>query len=207
VSAELSRALALVAITDSLRDGVAGLVSRAGAAVRGGATMIQLRLKEADARTLAEVARCLVAELDVPLIVNDRLDVALVSGAAGVHLGPDDLPVTHARQIAPDRFIIGASLGSEDEAANARDANYVGIGPLYTTRTKRDAGTAIGPAGLAHLRSLVDVPCVGIGGITAANARAVIAAGATGVAVVGAIFEAEDPEAAARSLRAAIDVP
>lgn len=206
MSAELARALRLVAITDSLRDGADGLVARARAAVRGGATMIQLRLKDADARTLADIAGALIASVHVPVVVNDRLDVALVSGAAGVHLGADDLPVVQARKLAPDGFIIGASLGSEGEADNARSADYVGIGPMYATSTKRDAGDAIGPKGLARLSALVRLPCVGIGGITALNALPVIQAGANGVAVVGAVFGSQDPEAAARALRTVIDV-
>src|SRR5512142_2834523 len=107
--------LTLIAITDDLRDGRDGLVARAIAAVRGGATMVQLRLKDADARTLVEVARALVAAVPAPVIVNDREDVALVSGAAGVHLGVEDLPVDAVRDIAGEHFIIGGSFGSDDE--------------------------------------------------------------------------------------------
>jgi thiamine-phosphate diphosphorylase len=165
--------------------------------------MIQVRLKDADARTLASVTHLMVTQLDVPVIVNDRIDVALVSGAAGVHLGADDLPVAMARALAPAGFIIGASLGSDREVATAAGADYVGVGPVYATDTKSDAGSAIGPEGFARLGALVEVPCVGIGGITPANARAVIGAGAAGIAVVRAIFGARDPEGAARALRAA----
>lgn len=200
----LARQITLIAITDGLQDGIAGLTRRAAAAVRGGATMVQLRLKDVDARTLAEAARRLVGELDVPVIVNDRVDVALATGAAGVHVGVDDLPVTAVRRIVPAGFIVGASLGSEAEAANATGADYVGIGPVHGSSTKLDAGAAIGPNGLARLRRLVDVPCVGIGGITATNANAVITAGADGVAVVAAIFGAPDPERAAQELRRAM---
>src|SRR5579862_3102331 len=116
----------LIAITDNLRDGWDGLIARATAAARGGATMIQLRLKEEDARTLCEIARALVAALpaDVPLVMNDRADVALASGAAGVHVGADDLPVSTLRQIVPAGFVIGTSVGSDDEAANALQADY-----------------------------------------------------------------------------------
>src|SRR6185312_7107860 len=108
-------ALTLVAITDALRGDAAELVSRACAAARGGATMIQLRLKDADARTTVEVGRALIASLpaDVPLIVNDRADVAIAAGAAGVHLGPEDVPPAALRRVVPRAFIIGASVGSD----------------------------------------------------------------------------------------------
>lgn len=204
MNAELVAALRLVAITDNLRDGVDGLAARAGAAVRGGATMVQLRLKGADARTIVSAARRLVRDLTVPVIVNDRVDVALAAEAAGAHLGADDLPVAAARRIVPAGFIIGASLGSDAEAENAREADYVGIGPVFSTGTKPDAGAAIGPEGFARLRMLADLPAVGIGGISADRAREVIVAGAAGVAVVSAIFGAGDPEQAARALRNAL---
>jgi thiamine-phosphate pyrophosphorylase len=197
------RALALVAITDDLRDGPAGLVSRAGAAVRGGATMVQLRLKHASGRELVEVARRLVATLPVPVIVNDRADVALAAGAAGVHLGVDDLPVAAVRAVVPPWFVVGASYGTDEELAHARGADYVGIGPVYGTASKDDAGDAIGVAGFERLRLLGGMPALAIGGITAANAAPLRTAGAAGVAVIRAVFGADDPEAAARALRAA----
>jgi thiamine-phosphate diphosphorylase len=194
----------LIAITDDMHDGVEGLLLRAAAVVRGGATMVQLRLKHANARTLLEVARALVRSLSVPIIVNDRADVALASGAAGVHLGIDDLPVRAVRSIAPPAFIIGASLGSDAEIDNARAADYVGIGSVYGTRSKHDAGIPIGLEGLSRLVRLVDRPAVGIGGITADNAEAVIGAGAAGVAALSAVFGAEHPDHAARAIRYAI---
>jgi thiamine-phosphate pyrophosphorylase len=197
--------LRLIAITDHMNDGDDALVARAGAAVRGGATMVQVRLKDADARTLVNVARRLVAALTVPVIVNDRVDVAIAAGAAGVHVGASDLPVRAVRAIAPANFIVGASLGGADEADNARSADYAGIGPVYGTQSKGDAGAAIGASGLAAVRALVNIPCVGIGGITERNARAVVDAGADGVAVIAGIFGSGDPEGAARMLRAAID--
>jgi thiamine-phosphate pyrophosphorylase len=194
----------LVAITDDLRDGRDGLVARAEAAARGGATMIQLRLKDADARTMVEVARAMVSALSVPVIVNDRVDVALAAGAAGVHLGADDLPVQAARGIAPPDFIIGASVGCDAEVALARGADYVGIGPVYETASKSDAGSAIGVAEFARLASACALPTVAIGGISADNAAPVMEAGASGVAVIRAVFSAPDPEQAARTLRTAI---
>src|SRR5690242_12695840 len=103
--------LRLVAITDDLRDGTDGLVGRAAAAVRGGATMVQLRLKDIDPRELVQVARALVRALPVPVVVNDRADIALAAAAAGVHVGVDDLPASALRAVVPAGFIIGASVG------------------------------------------------------------------------------------------------
>jgi thiamine-phosphate pyrophosphorylase len=194
-------ALTLLAITDDLRDGRAGLVARAEAAVRGGATMVQLRLKDVDGRTLVEVARELVAALSVPVLVNDRADVALAAGAAGVHLGADDLPPRALRRVVPDGFVIGASVGSDAELPQAEGADYVGIGPVFATASKSDAGDAIGVAEFARLAALTGLPAVAIGGITPENTPAVLAAGACGVAVIRAVFGADDPSSAARSLR------
>jgi thiamine-phosphate pyrophosphorylase len=197
--------LRLIAITDHVEDGIDALTARAGAAVRGGATMVQVRLKHADARTMVGVARRLVDALTVPVIVNDRVDVAIAAGASGVHVGADDLPVRAVRAIAPANFIVGASLGGTDEADNAGAADYAGVGPVYGTQSKSDAGVALGAAGFAAVRSLVSIPCVGIGGITASNAGAVVDAGAAGVAAIAGIFGSGDPEGTARALRAAID--
>ena len=196
--------LRLIAITDDLRDGVDGLGARAAGAERGGATMIQLRLKGVDARTLVAVGRALVDRLRVPLIVNDRIDVAIVCGAAGVHLGFDDIPVAVARRIAPPGFVIGTSVGADAEVANGREADYVGIGPVFTTASKLDAGNAIGLARFAELKAQCGRPAVGIGGITEANAGEVIGAGADGIAVIRAVFGLATPERAAAALRDAI---
>jgi thiamine-phosphate pyrophosphorylase len=202
--------LTLVAITDDLRDGTTGLAARAAAAVRGGATMVQVRLKDADARTMTEAARAVISAVAalhplVPVVVNDRVDVALAAGAAGVHLGFDDLPVGAARRLGPPGFIVGASVGELAEVPSSREADYVGIGPVYPTATKADAGSAIGPAGFATLAAQVPLPAVGVGGISAENAAAVVAAGARGIAVVRAVFGARDVEAAARALRSVVD--
>lgn len=195
--------LTLLAITDDLRDGRAGLVARAEAAVRGGATMVQLRLKDVDGRTLVEVARALVAKLSVPVLVNDRADVALAAGAAGVHLGADDLPPRALRRVVPGGFVIGASVGCDAELSQVEGADYVGIGPVFATTSKGDAGEAIGVAEFARLAALAGLPAVAIGGITPENASSVLAAGASGVAVIRALFGAADPSLAARSLRRA----
>lgn len=196
--------LRLIAITDNVRDGQAGLIARAVAAAEGGATCIQLRLKDVAARDLTSVARELVRAVPVPVIINDRADVAIAAGAAGVHLGADDIPPAAVRAFAPPRFIIGVSVGSEEEVANAIAADYAGIGPVYATGTKRNAGSAIGTGEFARLAAATGLPAVGIGGITAANARAVIGAGGTGVAVVASVFGANDPRAAAAELLSAI---
>ena len=197
--------LKVLAITDDLRDGSDGLVGRAAAAVRGGATMVQLRLKDVDARTLVEVARALVATLPVPVLINDRADVALAAGAAGVHLGADDVPPRALRPAVPAGFVIGASVGSDAELPQAEGADYVGIGPVFATASKSDAGAAIGVAEFARLARLTGLPAVAIGGITPENAGALVAAGASGVAVIRALFGVADPTAAARSLRRATE--
>lgn len=197
--------LALVAITDDLRDGVAGLVARGAAAARGGATMLQVRLKHASSRELVEVTRALVAAVAVPVLVNDRADVALAAGAAGVHLGIDDLPVDAVRALAPPGFIVGASFGDEAERAHAHAADYVGIGPVHATASKSDAGSAIGIEGFARLRALVPCPAIAIGGVAAPDAAGLCAAGAAGLAVIRAVFGSADPEAAARTIRRAVD--
>ena len=196
--------LRLVAITDDLRDGSSGLVARAAAAVRGGSSMVQLRVKDASARELVEVARMLVAAVEVPVIINDRLDIALAAGAAGVHLGADDLPVAAARAIVPEGFIIGSSAGNDAELARVAGADYVGIGPVFGSASKLDAGPAIGVAELTRLAKLAHMPVVAVGGITAENASGIFAAGVDGVAVIRAIFADSDPEAAATRLVDAI---
>ncbi len=199
-----ARALLLIAITDDLRDGVDGLVARAAAAARGGATMVQLRLKLADARVMVEVARRLVATLPVPVVVNDRLDVALAAGAAGVHVGADDVPAVALRPRVPEGFIIGASVGSEADVPLADGADYVGIGPIWATESKSDAGDAIGCEAFERLRRLAWRPAVAIGGVDSGNAREVMRAGASGIAVIRAVFGVPDPAEAARALRSAI---
>ncbi len=199
--------LKLLAITGELRDDRHALVERAAAAVRGGATMLQLRLKDENPRTIVEVAGALLALLPrgIPLVINDRVDVALAAGAAGVHLGADDIPVHAARRMTPPGFIVGASVGCDAEVAGSRGADYVGIGPVYPTRSKSDAGSAIGVDEFARLAALCKLPAVAIGGIAASNAHAAMVAGASGVATVSAIFDAADPEAAARELLAAVE--
>lgn len=201
-----AESLTLVAITDGVRGGTDEIVERALACVRGGATMVQLRLKDANARTQVEVARALLAALpsDIPLIMNDRADLAIAAGAAGVHVGPDDLPAAAVRRLVGPRLIVGVSVGNDVEVLQAADADYVGIGPVFATATKGDAGAAIGIEELRRLAERCARPAVAIGGIDAGNAASVMTAGVAGVAVIRSLFSATNPEEAARSLRSAI---
>jgi thiamine-phosphate pyrophosphorylase len=176
------------------------LVQLALAAQRGGVTSIQLRLKQRPARELAELTRALVAALHVPVLVNDRPDVALATGAAGVHLGPEDLAVELTRRIVPAGFVIGASVGNKAEAGAAKHADYWGIGPWRSTSTKGDAGAALGPHGFRQLRQLAGQrPCIAIGAVRPEDVGLVFSQGGAGVAVASGILAAEDIESAARA--------
>lgn len=168
------------------------------AAERGGVTSCQLRWKGGGDRAVVALARTLRERLRIPLLVNDRLDIALAARAAGVHLGADDLPVGLARKVAPAGFIIGSSVGDEKEAAASAGADYVGIGPWRRTSTKPDARAALGPAGVTKLLALVRVPAVVIGGVRPEDVGAIAALGGAGVAVAGGILGQEDVERAAR---------
>ena len=198
------RILRLVAITDDAEDRRATLVDRVAAAVRGGATSVQVRLKSAPPREVVEITRAIMSRTSVPVIVNDRADIALAAGASGVHVGEADLPVSAIRRFAPADFIIGASLGSDTELANAKDADYVGIGPVFGSDSKNDAGRAIGVDGFERLAGLVEVPAVAVGGITADRALQITVHGAIGVAIINAIFRVDDPERATRQIADAI---
>lgn len=167
-------------------------------AVDGGVTSVQLRLKSLGPRELVRLARAMVAALPVPVLVNDRPDVAIAAGARGVHLGPDDLPVELARQAWPDAGLVGASVGSAEEVAGGAAADYWGVGPWRTTGTKPDAGRAIGADGFRAIARLAGGrPCIAIGGVRPEDVRAVLAAGGSGVAVVTGILAASDVAAAA----------
>lgn len=196
-------------ITDSRLCSPRPLAACVEAALRGGATVLQLREKEMSARRLVEVGRELVRlarQAGVPLIVNDRVDVAAAIDADGVHLGPDDLPVADARRILGPRRIIGASVESPEEAlqAQAAGADYLGVGPIFATSTKPDAGSPRGPALVRSVRACTRLPLVAISGITAANAGEAIEAGADGVAVISAVMAAADVERATRELAEAV---
>ncbi len=167
--------------------------------------MVQVRAKETPARDLIEIVRQLVSSLPVPVIVNDRADIAIIAGAAGVHLGADDLPVDAVRAFAVPSFIIGASLGSSAELESAREADYVGIGPAFVTASKSDAGRPLSFEEIAALERMAGAPAVAIGGISAANAGELLARcpRLAGVAALSSLFGADDVESAARALRAA----
>lgn len=195
----VAEALRLMLVTDDVLVAREDLVEKCRAAVRGGVTSIQLRLKSCPPRALAALARELIAAVDVPVLINDRLDVALAVGAAGVHLGPDDLPVRLARWVVPAGFLLGASVGSESEVEAGRGADYWGVGPWRVTETKKNAGAALGSAGFRRLVSLsAGIPCVAIGGIRPEDVPEVEKTGGAGVAVVSGILASADPEWAAR---------
>lgn len=176
----------------------------AAAAVRGGADMVQLRHKTLPRGRLLELARG-VREItrDVLFIVDDQVDIALLSEADGVHLGPQDLSVQAARRIAGERLIIGASASTVEAARAAVEegADYVGSGPAFATPIKSEKGI-IGPAAIAAIAAEVQVPVFAIGGIDESNIGEVTAAGINRVCVIRAVGGAPDPEAAARRLRA-----
>ena len=201
----LTTTLRLMLVTDDAllagRDPV--LVCRA--AVAGGVTAVQLRLKQVGPRALLETAVRLRDALPVPVLVNDRPDVAAAAGL-GVHLGPDDLAPALARLVVGATSLIGASVGSAEEVTRGEAADYWGIGPWRTTGTKGDAGTALGAEGFAAIaRAAGARPRLAIGGVRPEDVPAVIEAGATGVAVVSGILGAPDIEAAARRFAKALE--
>ncbi|MDQ7842320.1 MAG: thiamine phosphate synthase [Armatimonadota bacterium] len=192
-------------ITDRSIGGGRSHEEMVAAAIAGGATIVQVREKRLPTRAFVEAvarARAVAVAAGIPLIVNDRVDVALAVDADGVHVGPDDLPVAVARRLLGRHKIVGASAGTVEEAVAAeRDgATYLGVGSVFATSSKPDAGAPIGVAALQEIVRAVRIPVVGIGGITAANASRVIAAGASGVAVISSVVGADDITAATRRL-------
>ncbi|MGC8491507.1 MAG: thiamine phosphate synthase [Syntrophobacteraceae bacterium] len=177
--------------------------------VAAGVTAVQLREKDATAREFLKQAFSLVkiaSEFHIPLIINDRVDIALACRAQGIHLGQSDMQCALARRIVGDDMLIGVSVSTVEEAveAEADGADYLGAGPIFATSTKADALPAIGLDVLRAIRRAVHIPLVGIGGIKHTNAAEVMRAGADGVAVVSAIIAHADPGAAARQLRTEI---
>ena len=200
--------LSLYLVTDPEMTARRGVVETVAAAVAGGVTIVQLRDKTGPARTLAEVGRALLAQLrplGIPLLVNDRIDVAHAIGADGVHIGQEDLPPAAARTMLGRHAIVGLSITDDTQLGTIDGAvDYVGLGPIFPTGTKADAAPALGEAGFAALRSRIARPVVAIGGITLQNAPRALAAGADGIAVVSAICAAIDPRMAAIRLAQAI---
>jgi len=207
--------LRLNAIVDPERAGGHDLADLAQRCARGGATLIQLRDKVSETRTMVEEARAIKQALTpfgVPFVVNDRVDVALAAGADGVHLGQEDMAVEDARRLIGSRAIVGLSVKSvaEAEATPVDLIDYVGSGGVYVTLSKQQKSAPIGPAGLARIIAMLhrrapQLPVCAIAGIDAGNAAEVIAAGADGVAVISALSLVPDPEAAARGLREIVD--
>lgn len=202
--------LRLYLVTDQslLRD--RRLADVVAAAVQGGVSCVQLREKHLSSREFlaqALILKKLLAPHRVPLVINDRIDIALACAAEGVHLGQSDLPVGKARKILPPDVFIGLSVECMDEVLQTSmlPVDYLGVSPIFATATKSDTKNAWGLDGLAAVRAVTRLPLVAIGGIHAGNARQVLQAGADGVAIVSAVCAAEDPCVAALNLRAVCD--
>lgn len=199
-------AMRLYAVTDRAWVGRQTLYEQVEDALRGGATCVQLREKQLDKEAFLAEARQIAALCKahgVPFIINDDLDIALACGADGVHVGQDDMPAAEVRRRAGRDLIVGVSAHNVAEArkAAADGADYLGAGAVFTTSTKQDV-TALSHAGLKAICDAVDIPVVAIGGINAQNLMELQGTGVDGVAVVSALFGAQDIEAAARNLRA-----
>jgi thiamine-phosphate pyrophosphorylase len=207
--------LRLNAIVDPERAGGRSLAELTRLAVAGGATLIQLRDKHGSTRAMIEQARAIKAMLagtGVPLVINDRADVAVAADADGLHVGPSDMPAAEGRRLLGPAAIIGLSIKSvaQADAAPLEVIDYAGIGGVYATTSKDNPDPPIGVGGLAAIVAALrarrrDFPVCGIAGIDASNAREVIEAGANGVAVISALSMAPDPQAAARELRTLVD--
>jgi len=179
-------------------------------AVKGGVTMVQLREKDCSTNDFLELAILLKKTLEqynVPLIINDRIDIVLAANADGLHIGQSDMPYHIARKILGYKKIIGLSVETSSQAkeANLLDVDYIGISPVFATGTKTDISTPLGLEGIREIASFTKHPIVGIGGIHILNTKAVIDAGAKGIAVVSAICSATDPQQAAVELKNEIE--
>ena len=206
--------LRLYGIIDPERTGGRDPVDLVRRAVSGGATLIQYRDKRGEGRRLVELARALKAVLEgtgVPLLVNDRVDIALAAGADGVHLGQDDMHPDDARDLLGLRAIIGLTLKTPHQADRmaGMPIDYGCIGGVFATMSKNNPAPPVGVEGLrkilSHARLANRGPVGAIAGIDVLNAQAVIAAGADGIAVISALFMANDPQAEARRLRGIVD--
>ena len=207
--ASMAQVLSVYLVTDEASCAGRSLVDVVMAAVQGGVTCVQLREKTLSTRDFCAKAvalQTLLSPLGIPLVINDRVDIALACGAPGVHLGQSDLSVAQARRLLPQSVFLGWSvetLAQVDQAAQPDFAgvDYLGVSPVFATPTKTDTNTPWGLAGLRQARAATALPLVAIGGIHAGNAADVLAAGAHGLAVVSAVCGAADPSAAARELR------
>ena len=200
------KSLALYLCTDRVLSLGRPLLEVVEEAIAGGITMLQLREKEATSREFYELAlqiRELTKRHNIPLVINDRLDIALVVGADGLHIGQSDLPLEAVRRIAGKRLFVGVSASRIQEAkqAEAEGADYLGVGAVFPTGSKADAGEAIGLEGLRAICSAVTIPVVGIGGLGPSNAAAVMQSGALGIAVISAILSQQNVRAAAQKLK------
>ncbi|HET9904801.1 MAG TPA: thiamine phosphate synthase [Xanthobacteraceae bacterium] len=207
--------LRLNAILDPQRSGGLALPDLARRVVDGGATLLQLRDKTGGTRRMVEEARAIMAAVEgrgVPLVINDRVDVALAAGAAGVHVGWDDMDARDARRLLGPGAMIGLSINSPGRAETGplEAVDYVGIGGVFATLSKDNPNKPIGVEGLARLIAIVrarrpGLPVVAIAGIDPTNAGAVMTTEADGVAVISALSLAPDPTEAARTLRGIVD--
>jgi len=175
-------------------------------AVRGGVTIVQLREKNAGSRefyNLAVKLKSLLQKYDVPLIINDRLDIALAADADGIHLGQSDLPSAIVRKILGPHKIIGLSVESLQDAveANETDVDYIAVSPVFATPTKTDTKKPFGLSGVREVIEISKYPCVAIGGINANYAGTIIKSGASGIAVVSAVMSVASPYDAAKELK------
>jgi len=201
----------LYLITDSPASYRHGFLASIEAAIAGGTTIVQYRSDSADSKSKRELyetglaLRDLLKRLNVPLIINDHVDLALALDADGVHVGQSDFPAAIVRKLIGPNKLLGLSASTREQvlAADAAIVDYLGLGPVFPTRTKPDAAPATGLDGLAALAALTPLPAVAIGGITPGNAAPVFAAGIDGIAVVTALSRADDIRAAAQILRAA----
>ncbi len=200
----------LYVILDARASQGRSLLDIAQSSVKGGATVLQLREKNLTTRQLVYAAlelRMWAHEAHVPYIINDRVDIALAVDADGVHLGPDDLPLDMARRILGPQRVIGVSAGTVEEAREAEraGADYIGVGAVFATASKADAGEPIGVGGFGEIARAVSIPAVAIGGVGYENAALPVAAGAAGVAVISAVVGAPDVERATREMRRQIE--
>ena len=196
----------LYAVTDRAWTGCQSLLEQVECALKGGATCVQLREKELDEAAFLEEAiqmKQLCAQYGVPFIVNDNVDIAIQCGADGVHVGQSDMEAGHVRELVGERMMIGVSARTVEEAlaAQAAGADYLGVGAMFSTSTKLDA-QVLRYQTLKDICAAVSIPVTAIGGINEENLMRLAGSGVDGVALVSAIFAAEDIEAACRRLKA-----